>query len=579
MRSRSFVAILLFVLALGVAVGRTMPDEGMGTPAAKAEFEKGEAARKTGDFKIAADHFRKAIEIDPDFVEAHQSYVFLEPMGTVREIMKQWDESHPAQTSADGQQAEKTKSERDTRESEAYTEVRNSLEAQYQEWSKEHPAKAVYRWVLGTFNEYKDPHLAEKYYREALKIDPRFARAYNSLSLIDEVRGDLDASREDLRKAVEANPKDAGYLFYYAQKFRAINSSEYTRLSMQVVEKFPETERAPQALYWLAHSTPTTEAKIRYLEMLRQKFPPEKSGWSSNGMTMLFGIYDKTDPPRALALAREMIKANPKDRTWPQLANYAQAMTEAEQLLAQGKSTEAATMLDKASLPRYMDQRRLELFKARSVDATGDTSKAYGNLIKTFASTPTDEVRAALTDYGKKLGKNSQQIENAVWAIRNANARAATPFSLMNYSTRKPMSLADFQGRVFLLNFWYPQCGPCRGEFPYIQAVLDKYKSQGFEIVAVNVHPPEDDFVLPLLKGFKLGFIPLKSDDKWAAEAYKVRGEPTNFLIGSDSRIYFGPISPVSSPEAQRTLELQVEALLLQAKSMNQGKPSPVVGR
>src|SRR5258705_13357841 len=125
-----------------------MPDEGMGTPAAKAEFEKGEAARKTGDFKIAADHFRKAIEIAPDFVEAHQSYVFLEPMGTVREIMKQWDESHPAQTSADGQQAEKTKRERDTRESEAYTEERNSLEAQYQEWSKEHPAKAVYRWVL-----------------------------------------------------------------------------------------------------------------------------------------------------------------------------------------------------------------------------------------------------------------------------------------------------------------------------------------------------------------------------------------------------------------------------------------------
>jgi thiol-disulfide isomerase/thioredoxin len=230
--------------------------------------------------------------------------------------------------------------------------------------------------------------------------------------------------------------------------------------------------------------------------------------------------------------------------------------------------------LDKASLPRYMDRRRLEILHARAVNAAGGTANAYGDLIKAFTSTPTDEVRAALTDYGKKLGKDFQQVEKDIWAIRSANARAATPFSLVNYSTRKPMSLTDFRGRVFLLNFWYPQCGPCRGEFPYIQSVLDKYKSQGFEIVAVNVHPPEDDFVLPLLKGFKLGFIPLKSDDKWAAEAYKVRGYPTNFLIGADGRIFFGPINPISSPEAQRTLELQVEALLLQAKSMNrEGHP------
>jgi hypothetical protein len=37
-----------------------------------------------------------------------------------------------------------------------------------------------------------------------------------------------------------------------------------------------------------------------------------------------------------------------------------------------------------------------------------------------------------------------------------------------------------------LLNFWYPERGPCREEFPYLRAVFEKYKSQGFMVITVN---------------------------------------------------------------------------------------------
>jgi hypothetical protein len=79
--------------------------------------------------------------------------------------------------------------------------------------------------------------------------------------------------------------------------------------------------------------------------------------------------------------------------------------------------------------------------------------------------------------------------------------------------------------------------------------------------MAANVVPEEDDFVLSVMKGFKLGFIPLKGGDP-ITSAYQVRGEPTNFLIGPDGRLYYGQLNPISSPEAQRTLELQVASLL-----------------
>jgi thiol-disulfide isomerase/thioredoxin len=111
-----------------------------------------------------------------------------------------------------------------------------------------------------------------------------------------------------------------------------------------------------------------------------------------------------------------------------------------------------------------------------------------------------------------------------------------------------------------LLNFWFPECGPCHGEFTSLQKMLDKYKDQGFMILAVNVQPAQDDLVLPLLKGFKLGFFPLKTDNKIEV-AFGVHGEPTSFLIGPDGRIWFR-LGPVFDAAKQRTLELQIEALL-----------------
>jgi thiol-disulfide isomerase/thioredoxin len=126
------------------------------------------------------------------------------------------------------------------------------------------------------------------------------------------------------------------------------------------------------------------------------------------------------------------------------------------------------------------------------------------------------------------------------------------------------VSLSDYKGRVVLVNFWYPKCGPCRGEFPYLQMSLEKYKSQGFEILAINGHPPEDSWVMPLVHGWHLGFIPLKGTEDLLKE-YKVRGFPENFLYGADGKIY--PMPSQVRPTTLREFQLQVEALLQQANA------------
>lgn len=559
MKPRLFLSAVMVVGFSLALVTWSAPDESTGTPAARASFEKGESARKTGNFKAALEEYRKAIALDPDFAAAHEQYIFISKLEAMQDFLK--EVSQPGSTSpADKQKrlaAEK-------RAEEEVNQVQLGLEKQYKQWTEQHPRSAVYPWVLGSLNEYSDPHLAEQYYREALKIDPRFARAYSSLALIDEVRGDKKASREDLRKAVEASPQSPDYLSSLAFAYRNDRPDEFTRLALQVVEKFPESERAPQALYWLAYDAPTPEQKIHYLLMLKQKFPPQKSDWSDNGMGLLFEVYDKTDRKKALALALEMVKALPKDRTWAQRVGYAQAMVDANSLLKNGNANEALALLDNVTVPRYFDRSRLDLLHARVLDAAGNTAKAYADLVQIDAANPSDDIQAAVESYGQKLGKDPHQVDSDLLKLREANAHPATPFSLPGYTGNKPVSLSEFKGRVILLNFWYPQCGPCRGEFPYIQRVLDKFKDKGFAIVAVNVHPPEDDFVLPMLKGYNLGFIPVKGNMDFA-RSWGVMGCPTNFLIGADGRVWFRPAHPVSNPEAQHTLELEVTALLRQA--------------
>jgi len=456
----------ILILASLLMRSPVFANESMGTPAAREEVKKAEAARDAGDFKAAREAYHRASQIDPDFVKAHENYILMTQL-----VAEQMANRASPDASAEGHE----------------DEADEHLLAEYKELARQQPYRAVYLWALGYLNLEHKPQAAELYLREALRLDPNFAAAFSSLSTLDSARGNLQAELEDFQKASQASPSNPEYLYNYAAALKEINPQESERLSKELLRRFPDADSVSPTLYMLAEQATTSQGKIQYLEMLKAKFPPSKSYLSEGGMRVLFDIYDKSDQGKALALAKEMETARGED--WGLFARYEEQMISAEHLLASGNAKAATQLLAKVGLPTYADNTRLILLRARAADANGETQSAYEDLLKTFASDPTDELQAAIMTYAQKLGKTRKQTDAAVLKIRDANAKPAVPFTLPTYGEPKQVSLSDFKGRVVLLNFWYPGCGPCRGEFRYLRAVFEKYRNQGLTVIAVNTMP------------------------------------------------------------------------------------------
>ena len=103
----------------------------------------------------------------------------------------------------------------------------------------------------------------------------------------------------------------------------------------------------------------------------------------------------------------------------------------------------------------------------------------------------------------------------------------------------RPQTIADWRGKVVVVNFWATWCGPCRDEIPLFVKLQNQYAARGLQFIGIAIDQP--DKVKPFAAEFGMNF-PILIGDTDTIELGRKLGNkagvlPFTVILGRDGRV------------------------------------------
>ena len=122
--------------------------------------------------------------------------------------------------------------------------------------------------------------------------------------------------------------------------------------------------------------------------------------------------------------------------------------------------------------------------------------------------------------------------------------RTAAPESTFVLLDGTQQTTQDLRGKVVLVNFWATSCVTCVAEMPELVSTYEKYRSRGYETLAVAMSYDPPSYVVNFAETRKLPFKVAIDNTGAVAKAWgDVRITPTTYLVnkrGEIVRTYVG---------------------------------------
>ena len=118
------------------------------------------------------------------------------------------------------------------------------------------------------------------------------------------------------------------------------------------------------------------------------------------------------------------------------------------------------------------------------------------------------------------------------------------------------VKLADYKGKVVMLNFWATWCGPCRAEIPALVELQDKYADQ-LVVLGLSVDDTAEK-LRPYAEEFKMNYPVVQMRPEVENAWGPFYGYPTSFIVARDGSICTKHIGPASHDQ----FESEIRGLL-----------------
>jgi cytochrome c biogenesis protein CcmG/thiol:disulfide interchange protein DsbE len=131
----------------------------------------------------------------------------------------------------------------------------------------------------------------------------------------------------------------------------------------------------------------------------------------------------------------------------------------------------------------------------------------------------------------------------------------------------KSLSLAQYKGKVVLVNFWATWCEPCQVEIPWLIEMQQKYADKGFTVLGIAMDEEGASVVTPWVNKERFDVNGSKSqmnypivigDDAAADKFGGLLGYPTSVLINRDGKIVKRITGIISYDEISKSIESQL---------------------
>jgi cytochrome c biogenesis protein CcmG, thiol:disulfide interchange protein DsbE len=156
----------------------------------------------------------------------------------------------------------------------------------------------------------------------------------------------------------------------------------------------------------------------------------------------------------------------------------------------------------------------------------------------------------------------------ALWWTGAADAKelrpwggGATPTLVLKDLDGREHRLADYQGKVVVVNFWATWCEPCRDEMPSFNRLKARFGNAPFAIVAVNLAEGEAR-IGEFLKKVPVDFPVLLDRDGSVSKAWRARLLPYTVVLDPQQRIRYTALGELDwgAPEVEARLRTLLPA-------------------